>query len=112
MDHLLHPTIISTTRVQAMLMNVLNVYAETDCKLDSGHMKKVFLIRFQQHMEELGAFEFYEIFIIHYLCHCHGRSKIFLKLLKDQSRRYCYMSLQGLKITRGYMEEDTAPSKT
>lgn len=90
----------------------MNEYSQTNAKAVPDHMEGVSLIRFQQNMEELRSFAFYNRSVIHEICHWHGRSKIDLKRLKDQDRREYYLSIQGCKRARGETGECATLSKT
>lgn len=91
---------------------MFNLYSKTIGKADPDHMTEDFLTRIQQHMEDLEAFCFDSWSVIEELFHSHGRSKIALKTIKDQTRRDCDQSIKGCKRARVETGEVEALSRT
>lgn len=110
-DLLLHPNILSAGRNQAMFRQLLYIYSQTNCKADPDHIYDVFDIRFQQHVETVREFPKDPRRAIQDLVQWKGRAQIPLRILKDQAKRDCELSIQGYKQAKGETGEGVAPVK-
>lgn len=98
--------------LQGMLRTLLHIYSNIDGKADTDHMSDVYFIRVKQQVGEVRAFAVYNTTTLYVLNKWHGRSKLAIKLLKDQDRRDCNLSTQGCKRGRGETGEGSALDRT
>lgn len=105
-DLLLHPSILSTGKVQAMFRQLLDVYSQTNGKADPDHIADVFVIRVQQHIEAVIEYAVDPENTIPDLRFWKDREKVAFIRLKDQARSDCDLSMYGCRRAKGETGEE------